>query len=73
VLGDLPQIDVPVLFCCGRRDFNVRQELVVEYVCELRAPSKRVVWFEKSAHLPNYEEPAAFAECCKTLLSDPLC
>jgi pimeloyl-ACP methyl ester carboxylesterase len=69
-LEDLPEIKIPVHFCCGRKDYNVSQELVVEYVRELRAPSKRLVWFEKSAHLPNFEEPAAFSDFCWPLLND---
>ena len=72
LFNDLPEIEVPVQFCCGRRDYNVPQELVVEYVRELRAPRKRVVWFERSAHLPNFEEPAVFADSCRTVLNDTL-
>jgi len=26
----------------------------------LTAPSKRLVWFEESAHMPSVEEPAKF-------------
>lgn len=72
LLEALPEIEVPVQFCCGRRDYNVPQELVVEYVRELRAPSKRIVWFEMSGHLPNFEEPAAFSDFCGTVLNDTL-
>jgi pimeloyl-ACP methyl ester carboxylesterase len=72
LLKSLPEIEVPVQFCCGRRDFNVPTELVVEYVHELRAPRKRIVWFERSAHLPNFEEPAAFSDSCRTLLNGAL-
>ena len=72
LLQDLREIDVPVQFCCGRRDYNVPYELVMEYVRELRAPSKRIVWFERSAHAPNFEEPAAFADSCRSLLADTL-
>jgi pimeloyl-ACP methyl ester carboxylesterase len=66
----LPEIEVPVLFCCGRRDYNVPQDLVAQYVRDLRAPSKRMVWFERSAHLPNFEEPAAFSDSCRALLNE---
>ena len=65
---DLPGLEIPVCFCCGRRDHNTPYELVVEYLRELQAPSKRLVWFEKSGHLPNFEEPAAFSDLCKALL-----
>jgi pimeloyl-ACP methyl ester carboxylesterase len=71
-LQDLPEINVPVQFCCGRRDYNAPQELVVEYMRELRAPAKRIVWFERSAHLANFEEPAAFSDSCRALLNETL-
>jgi pimeloyl-ACP methyl ester carboxylesterase len=69
---DLPEIAVPVQFWCGRRDYNTPHELVVEYLRELRAPTKRIVWFERSGHLPNFEEPAAFSRACRALLDETL-
>ena len=35
-------------------------KLVIKGLRKLRAPSKRVCWFERSAHSPHKEEPAAF-------------
>lgn len=69
LLRDLPEIAVPVVFCAGRRDFTVPSELVGEYAQVLRAPSVSVVWFERSGHLPNFEEPERFAEVCVSLLA----
>jgi len=69
IIQDVPEIEVPVYFCCGRRDYNVPFELVVEYAEKLRAPEKKIIWFEHSAHLPNFEEPESFCEFCKSLLS----
>ena len=65
---DIPEINVPVFICCGRRDYNVPFELAVEYLEKLRAPYKEVVWFEHSAHAPNFEEPDIFNEFCLTKL-----
>lgn len=67
-LVDVPEIKVPVFFCCGRRDYNVPFELVVEYMDKLRAPCKEIVWFENSAHLPNFEESDAFQHFCLSKL-----
>ena len=68
LIRDVPEMKVPVYFCCGRRDYNTPFELVMEYADKLKAPQKRVVWFEHSAHLPNFEQPEQFAEFCKSLL-----
>jgi pimeloyl-ACP methyl ester carboxylesterase len=69
ILLDVPEMKVPVWFCCGRRDYNVPFELVVEYAEKLKAPQKRIIWFEHSAHLPNFEEPEKFCDFCKSLLN----
>ena len=66
--GLAPDVEVPVYFCCGRRDYNVPSELVVEFGERLRAPHKEIVWFEHSAHLPNFEEPQKFCDFCISLL-----
>jgi len=68
ILFDIPEMKVPVYFCCGRRDYNVPFKLVVEYAETLKAPQKRIVWFDHSAHVPNFEEPGLFCNFCKSLL-----
>jgi pimeloyl-ACP methyl ester carboxylesterase len=69
IIQEVPEMKVPIYFCCGRRDYNVPFELVVEYAETLKAPQKRIIWFEHSAHLPNFEEPELFCNFCKSLLS----
>ena len=69
IIKDVPEMKVPVYFCCGRRDYNTPFELVVEYAEKLKAPQKRIVWFDHSAHLPNFEEPEQFCDFCKSLLN----
>jgi len=66
---EVPELDVPAYFCCGRRDYNVPFELVVEYAERLQAPKKEIIWFEHSGHLPNFEEPDVFCDFCIKLLS----
>lgn len=68
IIHDVPEMKVPVYFCCGRRDYNVPFELVVEYAEQLQALQKRIMWFDHSAHLPNFEEPERFCDFCKSLL-----
>ena len=69
-MQDIPEIKVPVYFCCGRRDYNVPFELVVEYIENLHAPSKKIIWFDHSGHIPHFEEPDLFCEVCESLLND---
>jgi pimeloyl-ACP methyl ester carboxylesterase len=55
------RIEVPIVFFQGRHDFATPPELVARYVDTLEAPrGKSLVWFEDSAHMPHYEEPARF-------------
>lgn len=56
----VPKVDVPVYFFTGRHDYVTVFEKVEEYYHLLEAPYKEMVWFEKSAHSPNYEEPDSF-------------
>ncbi len=44
----------------GRHDWEVPSILAARYYEALRAPWKRLIWFEQSAHLPNAEERAHF-------------
>jgi pimeloyl-ACP methyl ester carboxylesterase len=69
IIHDVTEMKVPVYFCCGRRDYTVPFELVVEYAEKLKAPQKKIMWFEHSAHLPNFEESGQFCDFCKSLLN----
>ena len=59
--GEIPGLEVPVFFLLGRHDFNTPSQLAAEYLDRLSAPLKGVVWFERSAHFPFFEEPARFS------------
>jgi proline iminopeptidase len=52
--------DVPIYFLLGRYDWHVPAVLAAQYFETLRAPCKRLVWFEASAHNPPFEEPEKF-------------
>jgi pimeloyl-ACP methyl ester carboxylesterase len=58
----VPEVIVPVYFLMGRHDYNWSAELAKKYFDELKAPKKEFIWFEKSAHAPNGEEPTKFNE-----------
>lgn len=58
--GEIGQFDIPIFFFLGRHDYNAPSSLAAEYLERLRAPQKRLVWFEESAHFPFYEEKEKF-------------
>ncbi|KAA0018919.1 alpha/beta fold hydrolase [Antrihabitans cavernicola] len=68
LVHDLPRIDVPVVMVQGRHDQVAPAVPAQRYFDVLTAPSKRLVWFENSAHTPHVDEPAAF----RALLMDVL-
>ena len=57
---EVPAVEVPVYFCLGRHDWEVPSVLSAKYFEALRAPRKRLLWFESSAHMPNTEEKEKF-------------
>jgi pimeloyl-ACP methyl ester carboxylesterase len=57
---DAPRFEIPVFLFIGRHDYTTPWELSAQYFALLQAPQKRLFWFDRSAHCPNFEEPAAF-------------
>lgn len=55
-----PGLEIPVYFLLGRHDWEAPSVLAAQYFELLRAPRKDLVWFERSAHFVNTEEPDAF-------------
>jgi|SRR5579862_418038 len=55
-----PVLEVPVVILVGRNDHIIAPEISVAYFNILSAPSKRLIWFEDSAHEPPFEEPTKF-------------
>jgi proline iminopeptidase len=68
------RIEVPIVFFQGRHDVATNPSVVARYVDALDAPhGKALVWFERSAHMPQYEEPARFREALLRALDDEPC
>lgn len=65
---DLPD-SLPIYFFYGIVDYNVPFELVERFVNKKNKANIKLVRFEKSGHLPNFEEPELFAEKCKQIIS----
>lgn len=70
LMSEVTAVDVPVYFFTGRHDYTTPFELINQYLESIDAPAKTMVWFEKSAHFPFFEEPERFAEQMKTVLSE---
>ena len=58
----LGRLEVPIVLVQGRLDQVAPGEATQRFYDALTAPSKALVWFEKSAHSPHVEEPAKFRD-----------
>ena len=56
----VPEIKVPVFFVEGRYDRECPCEIAERYFESVTAPAKELIWFDRSAHLPNSEERDQF-------------
>lgn len=50
----------PVFMFLGRHDLTTPASVIEPWLARLKAPAKRLVWFEHSAHLAPHEEPGRF-------------
>ncbi len=63
----LPRLDVPFFFLQGRHDYVAPPATAEQYYQALHAPKgKQLIWFEESAHMPQYEEPGKFRQTLRT-------
>lgn len=60
--ASVPKVEVPVYFAVGRYDYLTPAAVSQAYFTRLVAPQKEWVWFEKSAHFPQWEEVEKFHE-----------
>ena len=54
------RMDVPIVFLLGRHDYTVPSPVAAQWFERVKAPSKKLVWLEHSAHMPMVEEPGHF-------------
>lgn len=55
--SSIHNLDCPLILLEGRHDRTVNSEVAYEWFKSVRAPAKRFVWFEHSAHEVMAEEP----------------
>jgi pimeloyl-ACP methyl ester carboxylesterase len=58
----VPRLDMPTFFLLGKQDHCVPNEISLEFISHLVAPSKQVIWFEFSEHLAFVDEAQKFNE-----------
>jgi pimeloyl-ACP methyl ester carboxylesterase len=64
----LPRLDVPVFLLQGRHDYVAPPATAEQYFQALHAPKgKQLIWFDESAHMPQYEESGKFRETLLTI------
>jgi pimeloyl-ACP methyl ester carboxylesterase len=56
----VPEFKIPVYMMEGRFDQESPSEIAERYFKAIKAPSKELIWFEKSAHMINSEEKDEF-------------
>jgi len=57
---EIPEVKIPIYFFLGRHDYEVPSVIAEKYFEIIKAPKKELIWFEKSAHFPCYEEADKF-------------
>jgi len=68
----MPRLEVPIVMAQGRLDQVAPAEPAQRFYDALTAPRKQLVWFEKSAHTPQYDEPDKFRDLLLTVRADHL-
>lgn len=66
---NVKELKLPVYFFLGRHDWNVSATLAAEFAKNLKAPKKKVVWFENSGHSLLEEEPQKFNKTMRSIIS----
>lgn len=59
------ELTIPVAVAHGRHDYCTAHSLVMPYLEQLKAPHKVIMWFEKSGHSPQRDEPKEFVSFVK--------
>lgn len=61
------ELNVATYLLLGHHDHNCPYELAEEWYNQLNAPFKKLIWFENSAHSPQWEEPQKWNEEFKNI------
>ena len=64
------EFEIPIYFFAGRYDYNTSSVVVEQYFKTIKAPVKKLYWFEQSGHSPNWEEPTLFHQRLLQIAAD---
>jgi pimeloyl-ACP methyl ester carboxylesterase len=59
-MSKVTELKCPLILLEGRHDRTVNSDVAYDWFRRLKAPEKHFVWFERSAHEPESEEPGKF-------------
>ena len=59
-LSTYKEFKIPIYFFVGKYDYNTSAIVAEQYFETIKAPKKKLFWFEHSGHSPNWEEPKLF-------------
>lgn len=68
LMESVKRLAVPVFITQGRHDYNTPSAIAKRWFDALDAPEKEFVWFEDSAHSPDFEEPGLWAQTIRKML-----
>jgi pimeloyl-ACP methyl ester carboxylesterase len=61
ILENVSALQIPVYFFTGRFDYTDPTSCTVRLFDKISAPTKKIIWFEHSAHFIFLDEPSRFA------------
>jgi pimeloyl-ACP methyl ester carboxylesterase len=67
----VPRVEVPIVMVQGRRDQVAPGEPAERFFDSVAAPRKELIWFERSAHTPHFEEREKFREVLMAVRAFP--
>ena len=58
--ANVTEFKTPIVLFLGRHDYTTASSVAAEWLAHVKAPGKKIVWFENSAHMMPVEEPGRF-------------
>ena len=70
ILENASALQIPVYFFTGRFDYTDPTPCTVRLFDKISAPTKKIIWFEHSAHFVFLDEPSRFAAEMRRLVQE---
>jgi len=70
-ISNVKKYRVPIYYILGRHDTMTPSTIVAEYFETIHAPKKGLYWIENAGHLSDTDDPAAFFNAIKEIISQP--